>query len=110
MPNTLNFEMPSHSPFYRKNRWRVLRSKILKRRPVCEADGCFNRSEHVDHIIPISQGGSGFDQSNLQVLCRRCHGRKTADDNGHSVRARSEALGRSYEVGLDGWGVELDGK
>lgn len=35
----------------------------------------------VDHIIPVSKGGSYLDQSNLVTLCRRCHVRKTTVDN-----------------------------
>lgn len=31
----------------------------------------------VDHIIPISMGGSVSDVHNLQLLCFRCHKRKT---------------------------------
>lgn len=32
---------------------------------------------HVDHIIPISQGGEGTEM-NLQALCPNCHALKTA--------------------------------
>lgn len=34
----------------------------------------------VDHIIPIYAGGPEFDEENLQVLCRKCNKKKTADD------------------------------
>ena len=34
----------------------------------------------IDHIIPVYQGGSN-EMSNLQALCRNCHGKKTLDDN-----------------------------
>lgn len=32
---------------------------------------------HVDHIIPIFRGGRGVCIENVQVLCVRCHKRKT---------------------------------
>lgn len=37
-------------------------------------------SYEIDHIIPLYQGGSN-DISNLQALCRNCHGKKTLNDN-----------------------------
>ena len=34
----------------------------------------------IDHIIPLSAGGSDTD-SNKQLLCRTCHLTKSAEDN-----------------------------
>ena len=34
----------------------------------------------VDHINPLFKGG-GNNNSNLQALCRNCHGKKTINDN-----------------------------
>lgn len=44
----------------------------------CAACGMKNRSKacfHVDHIIPMNQGGKSVPE-NLQILCRRCNGIK----------------------------------
>lgn len=35
---------------------------------------------HVDHIKAIVNGGDMWDEKNLQVLCSRCHKKKTAKD------------------------------
>lgn len=34
----------------------------------------------LDHITPISMGGNMFSYSNLQMLCRSCHTRKTSKE------------------------------
>lgn len=59
-------------------RWQKLRVHLLRRDKyqcqVCrEAVGI---SGHVDHIVPLSQGGTN-DWDNLQVLCQACHAVKT---------------------------------
>lgn len=44
----------------------------------CAACGMKNRFKacfHVDHIIPMNQGGKSVPE-NLQILCRRCNGIK----------------------------------
>ena len=44
----------------------------------CAACGMKNRSKvcfHVDHIIPMNQGGKSVPE-NLQILCRQCNGIK----------------------------------
>lgn len=32
----------------------------------------------VDHIVPITEGGAVFEESNLQALCYSCHRVKTS--------------------------------
>lgn len=34
----------------------------------------------IDHIIPLSHGGSDLDDKNFQILCRCCHATKTGKD------------------------------
>ena len=35
---------------------------------------------HVDHIVPLAQGGEMWDRSNLQSLCAKCHYIKTGHE------------------------------
>ncbi|MCK4624021.1 MAG: HNH endonuclease [Phycisphaerae bacterium] len=46
--------------------------RICKRKPTTEAD----------HIVPIREGGARYDLANLQGLCKPCHSRKTATEDG----------------------------
>lgn len=62
--------------------WRRLRNAYIRAHPWCEdPDGVHprrQRATHVDHVVPISQGGARLDKANLQSLCMSCHSRKTA--------------------------------
>jgi 5-methylcytosine-specific restriction endonuclease McrA len=49
--------------------WDRCRKSALRATPRC---GCGKRAREVDHIVPVSLGGSG-DQWNLRCLCRACH-------------------------------------
>ena len=67
-------------------RWQAARKAFLDANPLCaECDrrGRTVRATVVDHIIP-HRGDEGlfWDQSNWQALCRRCHSRKTAKEDG----------------------------
>ena len=69
-------------------RWRKLRGMVLAAQPLC-ADpfgihaeaGEVVPSTDVDHIIPREQGGRDVFE-NLQGLCKSCHSRKTATQDG----------------------------
>jgi 5-methylcytosine-specific restriction protein A len=57
-------------------RGRINRQQI-KREPQCR--GCGSTHDlRADHIVEIADGGSLFDESNLQTLCETCHDVKTA--------------------------------
>jgi 5-methylcytosine-specific restriction protein A len=36
---------------------------------------------HLDHILPLDQGGARLDPDNVQWLCQACHNRKTMKEN-----------------------------
>lgn len=51
----------------------------------CKHCGIAVKTGEVDHIKPLEHGGSNAD-ANLQLLCRECHIKKTANDRGHVYR------------------------
>ncbi len=64
---------------YQTSDWRARRTRILLR----DAMRCHEcrravsgREAHVDHLIPLEDGGTD-DDANLGTMCERCHGRKT---------------------------------
>ena len=68
---------------YSSRKWRKFRQSILAEQGGC-CEACGNvqpdRLLHIDHIIPIVDGGAKWDIDNLQVLCKRCHGAKTWEE------------------------------
>lgn len=60
--------------------WDKQRERILRRDhglcQVCAAAGRVTLAREVDHRVPKAEGGTG-DDSNLQSICRACHGTKT---------------------------------
>lgn len=60
--------------------WQRLRLMVLAERPLCvecERWGRVAAATEVDHIVPLSEGGTN-ERENLQPLCHECHSRKTA--------------------------------
>jgi 5-methylcytosine-specific restriction endonuclease McrA len=64
-----------------KEIWQQTRQRIWQReKGRCQGPYCKEFPEwalplekaHIDHIVELSRGGSNAD-SNLRVLCRRCH-------------------------------------
>ena len=83
IPKKKRTRQHDNSKFYHSMRWRNLRRYIIKKYPLCvmcERKGEVNPAYVVDHIKPISMGGSPTDESNLQTLCRKCHDKKSAQE------------------------------
>ncbi len=57
----------------------------------CERNGIVTRCNVVDHIVPHKDDQTLFwDQANWQALCKPCHDRKTATEDGGFGRTRTE--------------------
>jgi 5-methylcytosine-specific restriction protein A len=74
-----------HARGYTK-RWCRVRRSYLQAHPLCADPFGTHRGrpvpgEVVDHIVPLSRGGT-HDESNLQTLCASCHSRKTVQCDG----------------------------
>lgn len=96
-------------PCYSHKNWRKLRKMKLAHQPTCEICDRRNRptiAVHVDHKVPLSEGGPWFPPlEELVSLCLRCHQLKTArSDHG---KANQHGL-RSAFAGTDIHGNPLD--
>lgn len=92
--------MPA-DPYYSSAGWQTLRRACLDRDHWrCTTPRCGARATFADHVIPRRKGGPDA-LTNLASLCRACHGRKSARQDG----ALGHAPSRSRPVGADGWPV-----
>ena len=66
--------------------WRKASKQFLKEHPLCvhcQKEGRLTPATEVDHIIP--HGGNRklfWDRKNWQPLCKSCHSKKTAEEDG----------------------------
>lgn len=81
-------QLPAWAGHYRRSgwQWSRLREQVLFR------DGsrcylCGGFAGGVDHVVPVSQGGSD-DPGNLAAVCDTCHGRKTAREAAAGRKSR----------------------
>lgn len=60
-------------------KWQRFRRRILRQRPVCEQAGCGEASVEVHHLDGLGPlGPRGYDETNLQALCKPHHSQITA--------------------------------
>mgnify|MGYP002365729643 CR=1 FL=1 len=73
---------------YSSPRWRKARSEYIAQHPHCCTPGCRGLTRYLDHIRPWrsfppeQQEAAFWDPANHQGLCRSCHSRKTAEQDG----------------------------
>ena len=70
-------EDPARAAFYHSPTWREMRARQLAEHPTCVV--CGQSARHVDHVIPIAEGGSLSGP--LQSLCKEHHRRKTQNES-----------------------------
>ena len=79
--------------------WDKVRQVILKRDcylcQQCKREGMIKVANIVDHIISKATRGTD-DESNLEVICKQHHDKKTIEETGKTYRAK-------VSIGLDGW-------
>jgi len=90
-------------------RWQKARARFLRDNPLCV--DCYKRDRLtpatvVDHIKP-HKGDYGlfWDESNWQGMCKPCHDRKTASEDGGFGNTQANSRVRS-DCGLDGLPVD----
>lgn len=95
----------NYRPFkhlYSTSMWKKARKQFLQEHPLCEEckrNGVIKAAEIVDHRIPHKGNEQLFwDESNWQSLCKECHDRKTAKEDGR--------FGSKNEVFLYPWKKE----
>jgi 5-methylcytosine-specific restriction protein A len=83
---------------YNSSKWRKLRLLFLREYPLCEQckrKGVIKAAEVVDHVTPHKGDERLFwDESNWQALCKECHDRKTAREDG---RWRRKGIVYAYD-------------
>lgn len=55
-----------------RERWRLIRLLVEREGKVCALCSRLLSTVHLDHIVPLSRGGTN-DTSNLRLLCPRCN-------------------------------------
>lgn len=67
-------------------KWAKVAQRYLATHPMCvhcAAEGKMRKAVEVDHIVSLRQNHAlKYDLDNLQALCKRCHSRKTAIEDG----------------------------
>jgi 5-methylcytosine-specific restriction endonuclease McrA len=85
---------------YSTSAWQRVRRQVLARdQHVCRIQGprCRGRADTVHHIIPVSQGGAFWDETNLAGACEACNYGDGAHVKAENDRSTREQLAQSRE-------------
>ena len=78
-----SYSKSKYAKLYNTSKWRQNRNRYIRHYPVCSSckiNNIIREANVVDHIIPVSEGGSFYDWNNLQSMCTSCHAKKTANE------------------------------
>ena len=70
---------------YSSKKWKSFRKSFLHESPLCKNfDECKSFATEIDHIKAVASDFDEhfYDTNNLQGLCKSCHSKKTARENG----------------------------
>jgi 5-methylcytosine-specific restriction endonuclease McrA len=75
---------PPRETYAKPQGWTTTKAANMRRdRRICQS--CGAKATEIDHIVPVSQGGS-HEPDNLRAICRDCHRRKTHAETVAGVR------------------------
>ncbi|WP_368489673.1 HNH endonuclease [Clostridium sp. BJN0013] len=81
---------------YNTSRWKKLRKQFLQEHPICvkcKAKGVIKAAAVVDHVRAHKGNERLFwDESNWQPLCKSCHDRKTAREDGSLLQGKCASV------------------
>lgn len=74
---------PELDKLYKSREWTQASREYRRDNPICvecRSEGRIVAAHCVDHINPVAEGGSFWDKSNWQSLCKTHHHRKSAKE------------------------------
>jgi 5-methylcytosine-specific restriction enzyme A len=106
-------EYQARRRIYNSSLWQHTRKHFLAAHPLCEQckrDGKVRAAAHVDHMLPLAEGGAPYDWANLQALCAPCHSEKTAAEKVGKPAWASGACVHGYPTSAEHpWNQSGDG-
>lgn len=75
--NRLSNEDIERRKLYKSPAWRKIREIKLNNEPICESENCESPAVDVHHIKDVKDRPDlALSMSNLEALCKQCHGLK----------------------------------